>query len=143
MPCFDCGKCRYSDASAATVTVTITSAGFTDECKPDGVDQFPGVAYLSPGTWQVAYANGTTVEVRSKCLDGEWTYSVVNGGGGGGGGGGGPIPGCDEPVEDETVQTVSRTDCTGYARTRITTYVDGRWVKTVTTITIENNAPCS
>ncbi len=143
MACHDCGDCRYSDSSTVTIFRKVTSEGMDPGCEPDGETTESGLVYDGPGKWKKT-ASGRTITVKSKCLAGDWVYSITVTGPGGGGAppSGGSGPGCGTEVPDSTAIEEIQDDCGGLHLITTWYYPNGRWVREELKITVHNNGEC-
>jgi hypothetical protein len=138
MACNPCGECSYSNASTATLTVIITSAGLPPECRQDSDNLFPNMPYKSPGVWEMQIGGAGKVRVQSKCVSGNWLWSappeLI--------GPGEPLPPHCLMIGEENPGQPKRNDCGGFEQVIVTTYIDGAWMRVHITMTVNNNAEC-
>lgn len=136
MACNDCGSCRYSNNSTATVSIKITSGGFQPACRPNRESLYAGLPYQGPGLWSTTYTNGNTVTASSSCRGASWTWSETK-----------PPPPpdplrCPQQAIEQTVTQTHQDNCAGFHQVETSTYPNGSWITVEVKITVENNAEC-
>lgn len=144
MACHSCGDCNYSDSSTVTIFRKVTSEGMDPNCEPDSEMTESGLAYESPGKWKKT-ASGRTITAKSKCLAGEWLYSITVSGPGGGGfpAGGSTGEGCGTELPDSTAIEPIQDDCDGFHHITTWYYPNNRWVREELKISVHNNSECT